>query len=347
MILDLAKSLSVNGHKCYIYSYAGNNTQLSIPDNIVYVPGTPFFKNRVLKHFLKIFPVRKTIKRVHPDLIVSFLPYPSIISIFAKIGLKIKIVFSERVDPSIYKGFIKIIGHRILSHADGAVFQLESAKDFYIRTALHDKSVVIPNAVTLTKKPRVELDKRTNEIAFVARFDIRQKRQDLMIEAFVLILRRYPDIKLVFYGDGPDEPIIRELVKKHSIESNVIFAGSVSPIDKYISNKRLFVLSSEFEGIPNALIEAMCVGLPCVATDCTPGGARFLIQDGVNGLIVPRGNPEELADACCRVLNDPELAERLGMNAQNVIDRFSPPRIYKKWNQYLTKVYKGSGFIDE
>lgn len=340
MLLELAKALANYGHICYIYSYASRNSQMPIPNSIVYISGTEYSENRVLRHLSKIFEIRKIIKKVDPDLIVSFMPYPSISSIVAKAGLKKKIVISERGDPEIYKGFIKLLGHRIMACADGAVFQLESARDFYSKTKLYNKSIVIPNAVTVLKKNRIERV-RKNEIAYVGRFDIKQKRQDIMIKAFARILKDFPDVKLVFYGDGPDEHIIRKMVSDFKIDKNVIFAGRVTSVEENIKDKRLFVLSSDYEGIPNALIEAMCAGVPCVATDCTPGGARFLIENEVNGLIVPKGNPEELANACCKILNDPELGERLGTNAQAIIDRLSPDVIYAKWNDFLTNIYKG------
>ena len=85
-----------------------------------------------------------------------------------------------------------------------------------------------------------------------------------------------------------------------------------------IRTARLFVLPSDFEGMPNALMEAMSLGLPCVSADCRPGGARTLIEDGVNGLIVPMRNPQAMAEKIEYLLNNPEQAERVAKEARKL-----------------------------
>lgn len=334
MIISVADAMSDMGHNSYVYAYGSESCPIDIPNKVQYIKGSPYIHNRALRHPAKIGEIRKTIKKVDPDLIVTFMPYPSILTMFAKIGLKKKIVISERGDPAIYGGFIKRFGHKIIGRADGAVFQTDGARDFY-SGKLHDKSVVIPNAITIRRSERIPWNERKNQIAFVGRFYNQQKRQDLMIEAFSMIAPKYPDLYLVFYGDGEDLDYIKHKVEEAQLSERVIFAGSVSPIEAYIRNSKLFVLSSDYEGIPNSLIEAMCVGLPCVATDCTPGGARLLIDDGVNGYLVPRGDAQAIAEKCLKILNNPIDAELMGINAQAICDQYAPEVIYPKWNKYL------------
>ena len=246
-------------------------------------------------------------------------------------------MISERGDPAVYGGFIRLLGHRIIGRADGAVFQTEGARDFYTGR-LRVKSVVIPNAVTCRKTERLPRKKRKDEIAFVGRFYNRQKRQDIMVEAFALLSARHPELSLVFYGDGEDMDMIRALVREKGLDSRVRFAGGVTPIEPYLQTALLFVLTSDYEGIPNALIEAMCAGLPCVAADCAPGGARLLIRDGENGLLIPRGNAAAVAEACEKLLADPRKAEDMGEKAQQIADTFAPEVIYPQWEEYLKKI---------
>ncbi len=339
MIINVAEAMADRGHECVLYAYASPASEVtySNSDKVRFVDGTPYAKSRLFRHFLKIKEIRKTIKTVNPDLIVSFLPYPNILTILAKRGLGKKIVISERGDPAVYGGFIKLFGHGIMRRADGAVFQTEGARSFY-RKKLYDKSVVIPNAITIEKAPRVSLENRRNEIACVGRFDIKQKRQDLAVEAFAVLAREYPDLQLVFYGDGPDMQNIQDMVQKRGLTERVRFAGKVSGIENYVKSARAYLLTSDYEGIPNSLIEAMCVGIPCVSTDCTPGGARLLIEHEKNGLLVSRGNVEELVQACKKILDNPEYGEELGERAQGVCDDFSPKIIYSKWEEYLERV---------
>ena len=340
MIISVAEAMSNIGHESYVYAYGSESCPLDIPNKVQYIKGSPYIRNRALRHLLKVGEIRKVIKYINPDLIVTFMPYPSILTMIAKLGLKKKIVISERGDPAIYGGFIKLFGHKIISRADGAVFQTEGARDFY-SGRLHDRSVIIPNAITIRRSKRIPWNERENQIAFVGRFFNQQKRQDLMVKAFSKIAPEFPNLTLVFYGDGEDMDKIKRQVDEAQLSDKVIFAGSVSPIESFIKNAKMYVLSSDYEGIPNSLIEAMCVGLPCVATDCTPGGARLLIDNEKNGFLVPKGDAQAIADKCLKILADPESAELMGIMAQDICERLAPEVIYPRWNEYLSKIVSG------
>lgn len=342
ILCEIASAMKSYGHSVIIYSYASLYSQIEIPTGIVYLSGKPYNKSKMFKHFCKIFDVRRTIKHQKPDIIVSFMPYPSIISILSSIGLRTKVIISERGDPAVYGGFIKRIGHFIIAHASGAVFQTQEARSFYTG-AIYDKSVVIPNPVTLKKSQQIPFNERKNEISFVGRFYVSQKRQDVMLKAFNLIYESHPDYKLVFYGDGEDEAMIKEKAQEFPCSKNIIFFGKVDNISDKLSKSKIFVLASDYEGIPNALIEGMCLGLPCVSTDCTPGGARLLIQDGYNGFIVPRGDYKKIAQKCHQIIQEDIRSDIIGRRAQEVYTRFSPDVIYPIWNQYITKVASITG----
>jgi len=338
MIISIAEAMSNYGHEVSIFSYASEMSIIPIPPKVNFIKGKKFIKSKILRHIIKIGEIRKVLANEAPDVVISFMPYPSILSIVAKIGLGCKVIVCERGDPSIYKGFINLIGHRILRFADGAVFQTEGARNYYYNGNLYRKSTVIPNAVTLEKIARVQLSERNNEIAFVGRFDIKQKRQDLALIAFSNVLKKYPTMKLVFYGDGEDIGRIERLASDYQISSNVLFLGKVDNIHMYLKESRMFLLTSDYEGIPNALIEAMCVGLPCVATDCSPGGARLLIDNFHNGILVPSGDIDAISAACIYVLDCPEEGEKFGIAAQNISENFSPSIIYPKWESYIKSI---------
>ncbi len=163
-----------------------------------------------------------------------------------------------------------------------------------------------------------------------------------MIEAFKKINKLNNDINLVFYGDGPDMQIIKDLVSKYNLDKFVIFAGKVDNIHEVVSKSKVYVLTSDYEGIPNSLIEAMSSGVPVVSTDCSPGGAKLLIKHKVNGLLVPVGDVNKIADSVMEILNNPSTAERYAKEATKISEEFSPDKIIRKWEELIKKVLSDS-----
>ena len=116
--------------------------------------------------------------------------------------------------------------------------------------------------------------------------------------------------------------------------------GYVSNMPEQLEKASMFVLSSNYEGMPNALMEAMAMGLPCISTDCPAGGSAFLIKDGENGLLVPVADKDSMIAAMQRILRDDSFAVSLGDNARKVIDRLSPENIYSQWERFIMDVVR-------
>jgi len=177
-----------------------------------------------------------------------------------------------------------------------------------------------------------------NEISFVGRFEIKQKRQDIMLKAFHLVQKEIKDIKLVFYGDGEDVNVIKTMVNNLKLNDKIVFRGKVDNVESHIYNSKLFVLTSDYEGIPNSLIEAMSLGLPCISTDCDPGGARLLIKDNINGLLVPKGDEKKIAEAILFLLRNPVSAYKIGQEARKILEEYSEDKIIYLWKTYIEKI---------
>lgn len=128
------------------------------------------------------------------------------------------------------------------------------------------------------------------------------------------------------------------LAKNFGIAEKVYFPGYVFDIGKKMERSSMFVLSSDYEGMPNALMEAMALGLPCVSTDCPCGGPRLLIQNEVNGLLVPVGDRAALASAMRKMLENPDLASKCAANARNVCSTFAPDKIYGLWENFILDI---------
>lgn len=329
MFMWVAKALANRGHEVTVFTFMKNDVE-ELQPNIRWIKAD-------LEHasiFRKVKEARRWIKKTEADISISFLLDANIINTLACLGMKTKSVICERNDP--YKPhYYKLKFTKSLFRlADGAVFQLPKVAEYY--SMVKRNTAVIPNPVIPTSA-KIELkpfDKREDVIVSLGRYDIFQKRQDVLLHAFARFLEDHPDYMLEFYGDGPDEDRIKKIVESLGISDNVIIGGITSHSAQVLSKSKFFVLSSDFEGIPNALMEAMSIGLPCISTRCRPGGAEYLIEDGVNGLLVDTSNFEEMYKAMNRIA-ETGVADSLGREAKRVTERFSEKRISNMWCEYI------------
>lgn len=268
------------------------------------------------------------------DLGIAFLSPSMLRMALASKGTRMKVLFSHRGDPY-YEGeslglkskLINWFNNWAFNQAHGYVFQTKMAQAYYDQS-IQSRSVVIPNPI----HPLVRTEKREGNIrkSFVAvgRLDLKQKRQDLLIEAFNIISPKYPDFQLEIFGDGEDESKVRQMITSNP---NICLMGKTSDVAASIQNAWASVLSSEFEGIPNALLESMSLGVPSISTDCSPGGAAMLIRNKENGLLTPRGDAKALADAMEYMITHPQEAEKMGKAAMEVNSLYAEDVIAQKW----------------
>lgn len=338
ILLEIANYLS-KFHEVAILYYGKDEGSFYQLDNRIKICREPLTKCTVRKVRLltQMRIIRNGIRKLKPDLVIAFGNTEKLMAIGGCFGTKTKVLISERQDPYNYTpGKKRTMWIRYML-ADGCVFQTEGAAK-YFPLSVQKKSTIIPNFISQSKREFLEMEKKKKEISFSARFELKQKRQDVMVDAFDIIAKDFPDWKLVFYGDGDDQAIVEEMVKEKGLSNQVIFKGKVSNVLDYIYNSSIFVLSSDYEGIPNVLLEAMAMGIPCVATDCSPGGARLLIENNVNGILVQTNSPKELAEAISFLIRTPDKANSLGKNAMNVLEKYKPEKILHLWNEYICKI---------
>lgn len=287
------------------------------------------------EQFIHIREIRKECTGWKPDAVISFYNDICALTAVAIRDLHIPLIYSERNDPNrvnqrrIDKFYRKIVEWK----ADRFVFQTEGAKRCY-PDKVQKRSVVILNPMDTVSFPIHNYEDEEKIIVSVGRLEP-QKNQCLLINAFSLIQDRLPDYRLVIYGEGHLREQLEEQIRKKNLQDRVLLPGAKTGIQDYIKKASLFALSSDFEGLPNALIEAMAIGLPCISTDCSPGGARELIQHGKNGLLVPCDDAEKMADAMEEMILNRELAIQCGKNALEIRKRVESSAIAKEWLSYL------------
>ena len=314
----------------YLISYASNKSFFHLNDEVHYIAGSDYNGSGLLRHIKKIPFLYKKIKKIGPDVILTFMTIPALLSKIASVFSGIPVIFCERGDPYQYKTFIQKIKLKSVIICNYAVFQTIQARDYYPQRLIKN-STIIPNPVVNPNVERAMYENRNNNIAFVGRFDIHQKRQDLVVDAFKLVVEKHPEMILLFCGDGDDLEIIKKKVETMNISDNVVFKGKVKDVKIELLNCKAYVISSDYEGIPNSLIEAMSLGIPCVSTDCSPGGARMLINNMENGILVPCNNSKALANAIIYIIEHPIEADEMGKNAMKIVDLYSENLIMQKW----------------
>lgn len=330
----IAEGLSKRGYEVFVYTYNSDYTTQNLSKTF-FLPEKKVLNSTLKEYIFSPLRIRKQIKKVRPDIVVSWRANAGCFCTIASLFTGVKHVFSERTDPYMETSFALKIATKFCDFADYGVFQTKEAQNYYKRLR-NGRSIVIYNPIFIKNDiSLIQYDNRKNEISFVGRFFLKQKRQDIILKAFKIVLETYPKMLLVFYGDGDDMERVKKLTIDMGLQNNVVFAGVVNNILECIAKSQLLVLSSDYEGIPNVLLEAMSVGVPVISTDASPGGVRLLIKDGTNGFIVPRGDYEKLAEKIVQLIADPLLAETFIKNGFENIKKFDPNTIFDNWDKFL------------
>lgn len=335
MFMWLANALCERGHEVTVMTFMPNDIQTLNP-KINWIKHDELEKKSIIKI---IYILRHEINRRKPDVSISFLLDANVYNTFACMGLQTKSVISERNDPFKPGYWVLKFWKPWFRFAKGAVFQLPKVAEYYDN--IKAPIAIIPNPVLCNKNIEIApFEKRPDIINVLGRLDIFQKRHDILIEAFSKFVKEYPSFKLFFYGDGPDKEKMQNQVAQLDLEEKVIFAGITNTPIEVMRNSQMYILTSDFEGIPNSLIEAMSLGLPCISTDCRPGGAKLLIDDGVNGFIVPQGDSNAIAEKMKWFMQHPNEADKMGLEGTKIKNTFSEGFVTNQWENYLYKLVR-------
>jgi len=256
-------------------------------------------------------------------------------AIVSAAGLHIPVVVSVRSNPSReYPDKLTRFLVRILfSRTAGVVLQTQQAKAFFPKT-VQKKAVILPNSLNKQFLERTYCEQRKKEIVWVGRMD-ENKNPKLLLEVFIKLADKYPQWSLKYVGGGPLFDDLKTMAGKADLENRVIFTGKIDEVAETVSQASVFVLTSKQEGMPNALIEAMVLGLAAVATDCPCGGPAELIQNGENGILIPVDDAVSLERALIRLMEDDMYRERIAENAKKLIETVHPDHVNQMWLNYI------------
>lgn len=335
-IIKLSNYLAARGHDVILVSICGKDKAYAmLNDNVKFI-GYECTKKYKLTIHAKIFcDVLDSIKRVKPDVVISFwlqlIFYMSLNPIFKDI----KVIYSERNDPSLEYSMIgRMMRKRVIQYADGIVFQTVWQQNYSLKA--ESKSIVIHNPVYIKENEYSFNPARDNRIVAVGRL-YPQKNHRLLIDAFADISKLYPGLVLEIYGDGPLETSLQAQICSLGLSDKVRLMGGVSNIFDCIYGAGLFVMPSLYEGMPNALMEAMCLGIPVLSSDCPCGGPRELIVNGQNGFLFEVDNKDDLIKKVNEILGHRDLSQ-ICKREMDIVTTHAENKIFGKWERYIFDV---------
>lgn len=299
----------------------------------------------LVNNLRRVFALRSVLRRVRPQVALSMMPSANVVLALASVGLPgLATVGSERVHPpQVPLGRIwEFLRARAYGRL-GALVALSDESAAWLRMHTSVRKVeVIPNPIRLplpSHPPFISppvLPQGARLLLAVGRLDP-QKGFDMLIDVFAVLAQRYPAWVLVILGEGPERKALEARARAHGIDSRVLMPGRAGNVKDWYEAAHLFVMSSRFEGFPNALAEAMAHEVPAISFDCETG-PRSIIRQGEDGVLVPPEDTEKLRVELARLMGDDDLRQRLGRRAAEVRSRFSMTKIITKWEELFLEL---------
>ena len=291
-------------------------------------------KNKSFKNLKRIFSLRKVMKTEKIDTAISFMGPPNIRLALASLFLPTYTILSVRNDPNVEygRGIKKIVANILFKIADKCVFQTEEASK-YFGQSIRKKSSIILNPVD-AKFFKNYWKPQNKEIVVVGRLQP-QKNPFLALKAFSKVADVFKDYSLVFYGDDELSTEIIKMAYELNLSERVEIRGKTKNVENVMTSSALYLLSSNYEGLPNTLMEAMAVGIPVISTNCPCGGPSYLIQKNRDVSLVECGNEEQMAQSIKKILNDPDLQQMLSNDERNRAKEFDTFKILNQWQNII------------
>jgi glycosyltransferase involved in cell wall biosynthesis len=336
VISELANSLSQNGHNVSVVLWLGGNQFYQLDDKVKLIDFKLQHASKLDKiiGLLKVtYKLRKLYMQEKPDAVISFLTRTNIIAILSGLFLDTKIFISERNNPYLWDNnsqLILLLRNFTYKRATGFIAQTKTAQKLASQK-FHIGSQVIANPIkSISLSPDIKKEKIILNIGRLHE----QKGQKYLLEAFSKLNTR--EWKLVILGEGPERANLESLALTLEIQDYVDMPGSVNNIDEWLQKASIFAFPSMYEGFPNALLEAMGAGLPCISFDCDTG-PRDLIRNNKNGILIPLKDVNTLTKALKGLINDEEKRDEIASEAKKVTNIYGVNNITKKLLNYINE----------
>ena len=280
--------------------------------------------------------IKRRVKAFHADVAVSFIEHELIPLVLSDIP----VIPSLRNDPkSTERGMLlKQIRNFNYTHSYKVIFQTQGAK-MYFDSKIQKKGVIIRNPL---KDNLPYWNEGQHKKVFMTACRINaQKNIPMLIKAFEQFHEEFPEYILEIYGKGPESYLeeLRQLCNELKIQDSVFFKGHSTEIHKKMTEAEAFLLTSNYEGLSNAMLEAMAIGVPCICTDCPPGGAKEMMESRKAGILIPVGDVTALVQAMRQVAESSEYRKQLSSREKYIREELAKDKIYDQWSDVLEIKY--------
>lgn len=361
-IVFVSEPLSTGGAERVVAALAnsflekGNEVKIIVvdngDDNVYYThPDIEFIhirkpKNPIVDLTYRAITMRRFFSDYNPDVIIPFTTQKNVSVLLASLFSRNTVISCERnnprEDPS--NVFLRVLRKMLYWTSEGFVFQTRNAQEYFSKS-IQQRSIVIPNPLSnaLIEPWR---GKRKKTIVMASRLNP-QKNLEMAIESFRNVRERHPDYILKIFGKSYQgsyeyENKLKQMIENGNLSQNVFLEGFSDNLHENIKDATVFLLTSNHEGMSNSLMEAMALGLPCISTDDPNGGAKSLIQDHVNGILIPVGDTQACTNSLLELIENDQLRHNISENAVTIRETLDISKISETWLSYIKEVVKNN-----
>lgn len=327
----LANHFAAKGYDTLFIAAYSDDKQYFLDEKITITTIRSEKKNKLFRLIDRNIKIYQELKNFGADTTFSFITNELILSEIK--GLSV--IFSLRNDPnhidnSFIASHLRMFAY---THAKHIVFQTQGAADYFSDTICLNSSI-IANPIEASEFPAWNEHSHRKVFMTACRLN-RQKNIPMLIRAFIELHKNYPEYNLEIYGKGELKDELYEMILRNDATSYISLLGHSTNIHKKMSECTAFVLPSDYEGLSNSMLEALVIGIPCICTDCPPGGARTFIKDEVNGLLVPVGDEKALYGAMEKLILNSDMAYNFSKHSSRIRGELDSKVICEKWEKLI------------
>ena len=332
VISILANNLALRGYEVHLVTFLDVPNDYILNSKVIHKKISCCDGNRAKQHLVRMKWIREYIRKNCIDVYITFEHYYGWTCAFKNCE---NYITSMRNDPLHDRlSFVERILRKInFENAKAVVFQTTEIME-YFSPKVQKHGYIVKNP--LPKNIPYCNSKRDKRIVAVSRLE-QQKNIPMLLRALKIVAEIHPEFVLEIYGEGSERKKIERLIKELDLEKNIQLKGFCNNVDEQIVNAYMYVCTSNYEGLSNALLESMAMGLAIVSTDSSGGGAREVIKDGVNGYLVPINDDVKLAERMITLIDNPKKAFAMGQKAIEIRDELSETVVCDEWEKIINQ----------